>query len=117
MTLHTSPHSKAILTLADFTVPLPRLHDILAAVCKVTGFTYLELTSPRRFARYCDARQIYYGLARNLTKQSWPRISYYCGGRDHNTAMHGYDMFVLRCAAEPDFNREVKTVEKLLAPK
>ena len=117
MTLHTSPHSKAILTLADFKPPEPMLHDILVAVSTVTGINLRDLTGPWRGMAHIRARAIYFGLARSLTSKSFPNIGRHCGNRDHTTVMNGYKQFKLKRAADEDFNRAVEAVEKLLSPK
>jgi chromosomal replication initiation ATPase DnaA len=37
------------------------------------------------------ARHLYYYLAKNHTLHTWQSIAYYTGGRDHSTAIHGYN--------------------------
>ena len=117
MTLHTSPHSKAILTLADFKPPEPMLHDILVAVSTVTGISIRDFTGPWRGLAHIRARAIYFGLARTLTSKSFPNIGRHCGNRDHTTVMNGYKQFQLKLANEPDFRRDVEAVKELIKEK
>jgi hypothetical protein len=85
---------KAIMSLDDAFVgpiPEPRLHEIANAVCKVYGIWRNDLVSSRRNKKFCDARHVYFWIARKFTQLSFPVIGRRCGNRDHTTVMHGFD--------------------------
>lgn len=67
----------------------PTLRLILLAIEEHTGLTLRDLLSPSRYADIVRARQMYYWLARRLTKQSTVKIGLICGGKDHSTVLHG----------------------------
>lgn len=84
-------HTQAILTLEDLYPPLPhvKLDEILEAVSKVLKIARNELISPCRRKDACEARQVYFWVARKFTTYSFPMIARVCGDRDHSTAIHG----------------------------
>ena len=81
----------AIMTLDDATPPDRKLHlhEIKKAVCAVYGVSRRELDSHLRPRNICDARHVYFWIARKFTTFSYPMIARHCGDRDHSTAMHG----------------------------
>ncbi len=82
----TPPSSCSILTLVE--APLS-LRDILKAVSVVSRVSLLELEGQQHHRRIARARQVYFYLARRLTKKSFPQIVKHCGGKDHSTVHYG----------------------------
>lgn len=67
----------------------PSLMRLLQAVSMRTGWSIIDMRSPRRFRDLVRARMIYYELARRVTGRSMPQIGRSLGGRDHSTVLHG----------------------------
>jgi len=67
----------------------PKLHEIMAAVCHVTGIRREVLISQSRRRNTTRARQLYFWIARKHTRKSYFAIGQSCGGKDHSTVMHG----------------------------
>lgn len=83
-----------------------RLADIILAVCTVFNVSRNDFISHRRFRQFCDARHVYFWIARKHTTCSYPMISMRCGNRDHSTAMHGAEKISRNFANyEPQVNR------------
>ena len=70
------------------TFKAPPLAAIMAAVCLVTGQRRDEVKSPMREVHLVMARFLFYHLARELTKRSYPEIGQFCN-RDHTSVMSG----------------------------
>lgn len=68
---------------------VPSIKAILRAVSEATGFSVLELISPRRARPVSRARCICYWLMKTLRADSLPSIGRALGNRDHTTIMHG----------------------------
>lgn len=88
---HLSAAARAILTL-DEHYPIPKrvfLSQIIDAVAAVYSVSRCEILSERRARRICEARQVYFWIARKFTTHSYPQIGRHCGGKDHSTVMHG----------------------------
>lgn len=62
---------------------------ILAAVVKVTGFTFEQLLGKSRYRPLSEARQLTMKLLRTKGKLTYMEIGSYLGGRHHATALHG----------------------------
>ena len=94
-----SVHNATILTLSELhsSYDGPPLNSIIQAVRLVTGIRLVDFVSPRRQPQFCDARAVYYHLARTLTPRSFPEIGRRCGNRDHSTVVHGFN----KVAADP----------------
>lgn len=92
----------------------PKLMQLLRAVSLRTGYTIMDLRSPRRFHDLVRARMIYYAVARHVTGRSMPQIGESCGGRDHSTVLHG----LRRVETAPqDFEPELSELMAAFAPK
>lgn len=88
---HLSKAARAILTL-DEHYPTPKrvfLWQIIDAVAAVYSVSRNDILSDRRVKKICEARQVYFWVARKFTTHSYPQIGRYCGGKDHSTVMHG----------------------------
>jgi chromosomal replication initiation ATPase DnaA len=82
-------HATAIMSMAPYRPAEPSLHEIMQLTAEACDVPMNEFLSHRRAVKAGRARQIYYGLARELTSKSFPQIAYYCGNRDHSTAVYG----------------------------
>ena len=66
------------------------LSEIMQVVCGLTKVSRNDFEGPFRPRHIVRARHIYFYMARQLTKNSFPQIARRCGDRDHTTALHGY---------------------------
>jgi chromosomal replication initiation ATPase DnaA len=83
---------QTILTLISTSQPRDapiQMEDLIRIVIKVTGIPKVELLSNRRQKPICEARQLFYWLARKYTIASLPSIGRRCGLKDHSTIAHG----------------------------
>lgn len=64
------------------------VRQIVEVAGRVSGFTDIEIVSPRRFYRLCEVRQCVMFLARKHTNLSLPKIGILLGKRDHTTVVH-----------------------------
>ena len=69
----------------------PALDDIRRVVCAVYQVSRESFCSESRSRNVCDARQVFYWLARRFTGRSFPQIGEASGRRDHSTVIHGYE--------------------------
>jgi chromosomal replication initiation ATPase DnaA len=86
---HLPKHAESILSTRPYRPAEPTLHVIMQITAEACEVPMNEFLSHRRAVKAGRARQIYYGLARELTTKSFPQIAYYCGNRDHSTAVYG----------------------------
>lgn len=88
----TEPPPRAIAPpdamLAEGRVDLAR---IISAAVRATGYSAIDIKSPRRFKNVCHVRQAVMYLGCKLTVLSLPTIGGILGGRDHSTVLHGRD--------------------------
>lgn len=63
--------------------------DIIGATAVEFGTTAQDIIGPSRRCKHVVARQIVYGLAREMTKLSLPQIGRRMGGRHHTTVLEG----------------------------
>jgi len=83
---------QAILTLISTSQPRDaaiQMEDLIRIVIKVTGVQKVDLFSVRRQKPICEARQLFYWLARKYTCASLPSIGRRCGFKDHSTVASG----------------------------
>lgn len=69
----------------------PGLDQIRRVVCAAHNIGRLEFISEAQTRKVCQARQIYYWIARKFTTRSSVLIGEYAGGRDHSTVLHGIE--------------------------
>ena len=87
------------------------LRVIMHAVCIVTNVPASEfLAPPKGTKKVTDARQVYYFLAREILKRSYPEIGNRCG-RDHTSVLHGYKKIKANLAKYAD---DISAAKKLL---
>lgn len=65
------------------------LDEIVRAVCAIFQVGRVDFISERRTRKVCEARQVYYWIARKFTTRSYPAIGTLAGNKDHTTVMHG----------------------------
>ena len=75
------------------------LTEIYSVVCQMSNVDIREKTRKRH---YVDARNVFYGIARKLTKHSHATIGGFLN-RDHATSVHGTRMFHILMATDQDF--------------
>ena len=95
----------AIFSLIPANIPLS---EIMYAVCILERVGRSEFHGQLRQWRIVRARHVYFYLARQLTRNSFPQIARRCGNRDHSTAMHGYAKVRDNLAQYADTISEVK---------
>lgn len=83
---------------------------ILEAVATEFRITPAELTGPRRSRRVVRPRQVAMYLLRDLCQLSFPQIGEVLGGRDHTTAMHGYEKIVQEMENDDELRRHLEQV-------
>jgi len=67
------------------------IYDIRRVVCAVYQVGKHDFCSHTRIRKVCDARQVYYWIARKFTTRSTTQIGEAAGGRDHSTILHGVE--------------------------
>ncbi len=77
-----------------------KVKDIILQVCRVSGFSYIDIISHRRHAPLVLARQFAMWRAKNETARSYPDIGRRFGGRDHSTGIHAVQKIDRLIAAE-----------------
>lgn len=83
---------------------------VLQAIASEFRVTPAELTGPRRSHNVVVPRQAAMYLLREVCQLSFPQIGDYLGGRDHTTAMHGYDKTVQKLAEDNELRHRVERV-------
>lgn len=79
-----------VLLIASVVLPEATAAKILDEVCTKYGVTAHDVLGPWRQKDVKLARQEVMWRLRKETKMSFPQIGRFVGGRDHTTAMHGY---------------------------
>ncbi len=93
------------------------LQKIVDVVTAHYGVKLSELQSKRRHRSISEPRQACMWLARKRTRFSLQEIGMFFGGRDHTTVMHGITIVDQRLKVEPDFKRQIESLEeKVLRP-
>lgn len=67
------------------------VYDIRRIVCAVYQVGKHDFCSHTRIRKVCEARQVYYWIARKFTTRSLVQIGDAAGGRDHSTILHGVE--------------------------
>lgn len=87
--------------------------NILEAVCLHFNFSQNLVISLNRRADLVKARQFYFYLCRELTRETLPSMSNYIG-RNHATAIHAIRQLEGLMSVYPDVKRDIKAVKRLL---
>lgn len=70
------------------------LEEIAKVVMHVTGVPYEKVVSKIRRRNLVQTRHLISYYARKVSNVQWLVIGHYLGGRDHTTAIHGYNAVV-----------------------
>lgn len=90
------------------------LDKLLEIIAKHTGISVLVLHSPNRAMHVCDARHMYYFVAKELTGNSLSRIAQHVGRSDHTNTLNSMYVVPGRLfMAEKGVPIEVEFREKL----
>lgn len=81
--------SLKLMVTCGLNLPLT-LEEIGEVVMHATGITLKQIQSIGRQRHIVHARHLVAYYARNLSSIRWHAIGEYMGGRDHTTAIHGY---------------------------
>ena len=92
------------------------MRQLLKLVSEIERISILDLRSHRRQQPTVDARAIFYLLAREYSLASFPRMARFVGGRDHTTALHGYNKLKRRIETDPDAAAHVQIYRRRLEP-
>ncbi|RIK84067.1 MAG: hypothetical protein DCC67_05320 [Planctomycetota bacterium] len=92
----------------------PTLKQIIAVTARYFGISQAALAGPSRRSSLVLARNIVVHLARQLTNLSYADIGRGLGGRDHTTTMHGQRRLAELLSREPDVQRIVEELDRLL---
>jgi len=87
--------------------------NILEAVCIYFDFKAGTIISQNRKAEIVKARQFYFYLCRELTKETLPSMSEYIK-RDHATAYHSINKVKSLLSVYPEIKKELKSIKSLL---
>jgi chromosomal replication initiation ATPase DnaA len=80
-----------------------RISDVQALVCRRFGLTMAEMVGSRKTSRVAHPRLLAMALARELTRQSLPKIGDRFGNRDHTTVAHACNVVAERVKDKPDW--------------
>jgi hypothetical protein len=76
----------------DDSKSIPFMREIFYAVSAVHKVPIEDLLSKRSRRKYSHYRFVFFVLARDLTKNSYPGIGRFCGGRDHSAVHYGCEV-------------------------
>lgn len=85
---------------------LDAVWNYVSAVCRVPLSTATDRSRKMHFVR---ARNLFYYFARTYTFATWKQIAEYTG-RDHSTAIHGYENIDRECAYDKKLQRVLKEI-------
>ena len=88
----------------------PSVAEIIKEVALFSGFTRLDILSPRREKEVCRARQISVYLAKKFTLRSFPELGRIFG-RDHSTLVHSSQKIERNRAIDPILDDNIKELE------
>lgn len=100
--------------LSETTSPKLTIQNIIDTVTQFYGVKLLDLQSKRRHRSITVPRQVCMYLARKRTRFSLEEIGGYFGGRDHTTVMHAIKTTEDRMSLEPDFHRQIESLDRKL---
>lgn len=88
---------------------LPKMSDLMRAVCEFYRCSDIDIISSRRTASIVKPRHVLMYLARKMTTKSLPDIGRFLGGKDHTSVLHGIRRIDLAMI------RDVKVAEEVAA--
>jgi chromosomal replication initiator protein len=94
-----------------------QVRKIQSVVATYYGLPFAEMRGPKRNNTVSRARMMACGIARELTKQSFPKLGQLFGGRDHSTILNACRRFeALRQAKDPDVEKLLERCARALEP-
>lgn len=102
---------KDVLAIRARTISVDNIQKVVSEYFKIP---HKELLGPKRTRIYARPRQLAMGLARELTRDSFPEIGMAFGGRDHSTVMHACEKVNSLREEDPIFNEDYKNLLRLL---
>ena len=84
--------------------------SIIQAVADEYRVSVSELKGPRRPRRIVYPRQVAMFLMREHAQLSFPQIGEHLGGRDHTTAMHGYEKILQELETDTELQNQLEQV-------
>jgi chromosomal replication initiator protein len=91
---------------------IPRLSEIVRAVCDHYGTSEIDLLSDRRAREFARPRQVAMWLGRKLTFRSLPEIARFLRRGDHTTVMHGIKVIDHLVATDFEFANAVHSIRR-----
>jgi chromosomal replication initiation ATPase DnaA len=85
--------------------------EAVARVCNVPDDAILTKC---RIAPFKMARFYFFYFVRTRTDVTWMQMAKYAGGRDHSTAIHGYQQMCDWVSVEKPVKRKVEEIEEVL---
>jgi chromosomal replication initiation ATPase DnaA len=103
----------------EYNAALNRYYDtqmdcIWEAVARVCNVPDDALKSKSRVTEWKMARFYFFYFAKTRTDVTWKQIGLYAGGRDHSTAIHGYDQICDWSSVEKPVRRRIQEIEDVL---
>ena len=83
------PHALSILTLLPHSTTMAAIMD---AVSAETGIPVNCIVSKYRLRKFIPARHLFFWFAKYCAGKSYPQAGWFCGNRDHTTALYGARM-------------------------
>jgi len=103
----------------DFNAALRRYYDtqmdciweVVARTCNVPDDA---IKTKRRNAPWKMARFYFWYFVKTTTDVTWMQMAQYAGGRDHSTAIHGYQSICDWMKVDKAIRRKIEEIEKVL---
>lgn len=92
----------------------PSPSKVLEAVAEFFGVTPADICGRSRLSRVAEPRQVAMYLMRVDSAASYPQIGSVIGGRDHSTALHGYEKIARLLERDPKLRREIMQLRERL---
>lgn len=85
---------------------------IIESVCGLLRVTEEEILGPSRRARFVEARQVAFWLARNHTSLTYENIGEVFSNRDHTTVLHGVQNIEQRMRVDPILSQRAMYLDR-----
>ena len=87
------------------------IENIQKAVAEFYHITVEDLKGHKRNASFTYPRQIAMYLARIMTEETYPRIGFEFGGKDHTTVMHAYEKILKDIKENKKLEQEINEIK------
>ncbi len=104
----------ALKDIVAMRVQAVSIDNIRKVVAEYFNVSVKDLMSKKRTRTIARPRQIAMALSRELTKESFPDIGQYFGGRDHTTVMHACTKVDELRLTDPKFDKDYKSLSVML---